>query len=585
MSLSYKSIAGKLKTPYPAAIDSDRIFISQYNTRHDSVDARHIESLAGEISGNGFHPGKALHVNEISGKKKQYELIVGVNRFRALKQLQYKKVLCYVYRDLTPEEMVFLDVWDNKSDELHKPYHFLQEGEHYLLLQQKGWTIRKIADLKGMGTSTIHRKIQIARLPKEAKKIIIESLNYKDTIFEERNFRPICALKDDNQIIEVCKAISEIGRNAAQGIGQKLENRQIQELINTVKTNPNSAKADTDHKGDEYMQQEFNFDLTPFQGRGNCTIPAWILDVMLHPGISGQERDFINYLVKETYAHNPQQSSVMCDTAQIQKTTRLPLKSIPGIIETLLKKGIIINSNGFLSIRDIDKNNKQQTMPQEKQAVAVPAAAPFTPDKKDIDAELKKLYIENKNLKICREIVIKRGGMSYLQAQIRYCQSMHKEAIGDSGYYIAAIKRNFAKYNSDNDDTDDEEDKDPVPQKPIKKVNPPVTDPDKLLQDQYNAYIRTEICNRLQNLDANQVIELQTRLIQDALNTDSRVLNPPERDYLTALFVQIEKSGTKLDNDVYRPIFETAIDKLYINHFNLPAFQSWKNANTVSALV
>jgi len=199
-------------------IPVDKLHLSEYNTRSTCIDPTHVGRLAERIQKRGFHPKRAISINVIRGAgggETTYRVAAGVHRFEASKKAGLDQVPCLLYYNLTEEEECLLDIWDNEMDEDHKPMHFLEKAEHCrYLYETKGWSYRKIGKNKGIDHMAAARKIKIAEIPEEAKKIIrgVDSVY----TFVEGHFRDICKLSDPN-IIAICEEIATRGRLAEKG--------------------------------------------------------------------------------------------------------------------------------------------------------------------------------------------------------------------------------------------------------------------------------------------------------------------------------------------------------------------------------
>jgi ParB-like chromosome segregation protein Spo0J len=201
------------------SLSPEKLHLSEYNTRSTCVDRQHVENLAARITEQGFHPKRAISVNVIrgaGGAETAYRVAAGVHRFEAAKKAGLKEIPCLIYYDLTEDEECFLDKWDNEMDESHKQIHFLDEAEHYKYLQEiKGWSQRQIARNKNISKTEVVFRLQIAKMPKEAKQIIRGGGHHGDH-FSERHFRDICKLSEPH-IIAICEEIASKGSQAEKG--------------------------------------------------------------------------------------------------------------------------------------------------------------------------------------------------------------------------------------------------------------------------------------------------------------------------------------------------------------------------------
>jgi ParB-like chromosome segregation protein Spo0J len=198
-------------------LSPEKLHLSEFNTRSSCIDTPHVDYLAAQITEQGFDPDRPLSVNIIrgaGGAEIIRRVAAGVHRFEAAKKVGLTDIPCRIYYDLSDEEECFLDTWDNRKDEAHKQAHFLDEAEHYRHLNEvKGWSYRKIGSNKNVDHKEAERKIKIAKIPEEAKKIIrgVDPGPH----FYEKYFRDICKLSDPH-IIAICKEIVEKRRQAKE---------------------------------------------------------------------------------------------------------------------------------------------------------------------------------------------------------------------------------------------------------------------------------------------------------------------------------------------------------------------------------
>ena len=126
------------------SLDTDKIQISEFNTRCQFVDEGHVKTLMKSIEEHGYIPKSAAWVNAIRGPEGEiitYRLVAGRHRYEASRRLGMANIPCQLYYNLTDEEECTLDEIDNKLDEAHKPADFLAIAEHYKYLRDEGFRI------------------------------------------------------------------------------------------------------------------------------------------------------------------------------------------------------------------------------------------------------------------------------------------------------------------------------------------------------------------------------------------------------------------------------------------------------------
>jgi len=204
------------------------IIFSEFNTRTASIDWNHVDVLAQRIKEEGFNANRAVCVNvfrDAAGNVLSRRLVAGLHRYLGAKKAELQDIPSIIYYELTEEEECLLDSWDNRMDEVHKPFNFLQEAEHCEFLRKvKGWSVKKIAKLKNTNRALVVNKLKIAGLSQEAK-AIIKIGNQSGEIFQERYFRDICKLQHGEHIVLICKEILERGVQVTEN--QKEENEKV----------------------------------------------------------------------------------------------------------------------------------------------------------------------------------------------------------------------------------------------------------------------------------------------------------------------------------------------------------------------
>jgi hypothetical protein len=194
------------------SLDINKIQISEFNTRCQFLDNLHVKTLMDSIEKRGYIPKSAVWVNAVTdnGTKQgniiQYRLVAGRHRYEACLRIELKEIPCQLYYNLTDIEECEFDRIDNELDEHHKPFHFLDEAEHYKYLRDiKGWSQRQIARAKNVSKGIVHYRLTISALSEEIKSII-KSAHHGGHLVE-RYMREILKLTSIPHQILVCKEI------------------------------------------------------------------------------------------------------------------------------------------------------------------------------------------------------------------------------------------------------------------------------------------------------------------------------------------------------------------------------------------
>ena len=104
----------------------DKIQISEFMTRANSVNEGMVADLMNKIQEYSFIPTSAVWVNIITDINKNpinYRLVAGRHRFEACKRLGMKELPCLEFINLSDEEECILDRVDNERYARYKNYH------------------------------------------------------------------------------------------------------------------------------------------------------------------------------------------------------------------------------------------------------------------------------------------------------------------------------------------------------------------------------------------------------------------------------------------------------------------------------
>ena len=221
------------------SIHINDIQISEFMTRGNSVDEGHVRHLMTVIEKEGYLPGSSVWVNAVTGADGEilhYRLIAGRHRYEACLRLGMKKIPTLIFQDLSEEEECIADRLSNQKDNRHKKVSYLQEAMHCLhLKQEKDWSVRQIARVKGLSKSAISRKIQVAALPKSVQDIFMAVPNGTPEI-PESHLQNICKLKAEPHQILLSKKLINHSANTSENT-KKSERKPIDtaEVQKTIK--------------------------------------------------------------------------------------------------------------------------------------------------------------------------------------------------------------------------------------------------------------------------------------------------------------------------------------------------------------
>lgn len=230
------------------SLDINKINISEFNTRCQFLDHLHVKTLIASIEKRGYIPKSAVWVNAVTdnGTKQgniiQYRLVAGRHRYEACRRIEMKEIPCQLYYNLTDMEECEMDRIDNELDEHHKPFHFLDEAEHYKYLRDiKGWSQRQIARAKNVSKGIVHYRLTISDLSQEIKSIIRGAQHVGH--FVERHLIEVLKLTSIPHQILVCKEI--IGEQTDIDVGTSQFQNQ-KDKVNLKCTPPGKPMTQSD---------------------------------------------------------------------------------------------------------------------------------------------------------------------------------------------------------------------------------------------------------------------------------------------------------------------------------------------------
>jgi len=157
-----------------------------------------LEELANSIQEHGVL--QPITVRLINGTS--YELVAGERRLRASKLAGLQEIPAIAV-NITDMDSAVLAIIENLQ---RQDLHFFEEAEGFLnLLNDYGFTQEVLADKVGKTQSTIANKLRVLKLPKDARKFIIENG------LTERHARTLLKLPEEDQQMEVLEKIVKQG--------------------------------------------------------------------------------------------------------------------------------------------------------------------------------------------------------------------------------------------------------------------------------------------------------------------------------------------------------------------------------------
>ena len=181
-----------------------------------------------QIESNPFQPRRSFHSADLlelreslksSGllqpitvrprrnKEDSYELVTGERRLRAASELGWKSIGSIV-KELDDREMLTFALIENLQREDLNP---LEEAEGYQrLISDFSHSQQSIAELVGKDRSTVANSLRLLQLPPVVRDLIREGT------LAPGHVRPLLALRDEAQIIELAKIAAKEGLSARE---------------------------------------------------------------------------------------------------------------------------------------------------------------------------------------------------------------------------------------------------------------------------------------------------------------------------------------------------------------------------------
>jgi ParB family chromosome partitioning protein len=157
------------------------------------------------------------------GETDSYEVIAGERRLRAANDLGWESIDAIV-RNLDDREMLTLALIENLQREDLNP---LEEAEGYeRLISDFAHSQQTVADLVGKDRSTVANALRLLQLPEEVRVFV------RDGSLAAGHVRPLLALRDERQMVELAKSAAKGGWSA----------REMERRVRQLDTTPQKGK-------------------------------------------------------------------------------------------------------------------------------------------------------------------------------------------------------------------------------------------------------------------------------------------------------------------------------------------------------
>jgi site-specific DNA-methyltransferase (adenine-specific) len=151
---------GKQTTLLPE-VPLSAISISKFNPRR-TWDEKHVASIAQYIERNGYDGTQAIKCHLENGI---YMVFAGSNRLKAMQKLERETIPVFLYTGYTDEEIWRMAYEDNEQADAQAQFSIVDIWMDYKAKSEAGWTQQKIADVLGIGRTTVTYRIQLANFP------------------------------------------------------------------------------------------------------------------------------------------------------------------------------------------------------------------------------------------------------------------------------------------------------------------------------------------------------------------------------------------------------------------------------------
>lgn len=202
-------------------IEVSKLIPNPNNPRKDIGD---ISELTESIKSNGI----MQNLTVMKTPTEEYMVLIGHRRLSAAKAAGFTTVPCMIIDELPVSEQVGIMLLENlQRNDLTIPDLTSSESSVPAL----GDTVEGIAEKTGFAKSTIHHRVNIAKLDQKVLNEKIHQLNLKDLIALEQ----VTDIAKRNEILEKCYDSQDIARKANEAAKEEKRNKVAEKVYEELK--------------------------------------------------------------------------------------------------------------------------------------------------------------------------------------------------------------------------------------------------------------------------------------------------------------------------------------------------------------
>lgn len=202
-------------------IEVSKLIPNPNNPRKDIGD---ISELTESIKSQGI----MQNLTVMKTSTEEYMVLIGHRRLSAAKAAGFTTVPCMIIDELPVSEQVGIMLLENlQRNDLTIP----EQAQSFQMMLDLGDTVEGIAEKTGFAKSTIHHRVNIAKLDQKVLNEKIHQLNLKDLIALEQ----VTDIAKRNEILEKCYDSQDIARKANEAAKEEKRNKAAEKVYEELK--------------------------------------------------------------------------------------------------------------------------------------------------------------------------------------------------------------------------------------------------------------------------------------------------------------------------------------------------------------
>lgn len=202
-------------------IEVSKLIPNPNNPRKDIGD---ISELTESIKSQGI----MQNLTVMKTSTDEYMVLIGHRRLSAAKAAGFTTVPCMIIDELPVSEQVGIMLLENlQRNDLTIP----EQAQSFQMMLDLGDTVEGIAEKTGFAKSTIHHRVNIAKLDQDVLNEKIHQLNLKDLIALEQ----VSDINKRNEILEKAYDSQDIARKANEAAREEKRDKAASEVYEELK--------------------------------------------------------------------------------------------------------------------------------------------------------------------------------------------------------------------------------------------------------------------------------------------------------------------------------------------------------------